>query len=100
MPWIVAFLAAALLLVVLYDAFEVMLLPRRVHRRIRLTGFYFRGAWSIWSRIALRLPAGSPRERFLSVFGALSMVVLFILWAAGLIVAFGLLAWSLQSPAA
>src|SRR5690242_12586080 len=77
-----------------------MLLPRRVHRRIRLTGFYFRVAWAAWSSIALRLPAGSQRERFLSVFGALSMVVLFALWAAGLIVGFGLLEWSLQGPTA
>jgi hypothetical protein len=100
MPWIVAVCAAALLLSVLYDAFEVMLLPRRVYRRIRLTGFYFRVAWAAWSSIALRLPAGSQRERFLSIFGALSMVVLFILWAVGLIVGFGLLEWSLQSPAA
>ena len=50
----------------LYDAFEVMLLPRRVYRRIRLTGFYFRVAWAAWSSIALRLPAGSQRERFLN----------------------------------
>jgi hypothetical protein len=53
-----------------------MLLPRRVHRRIRLIGFYFHVAWS---GIALRLPAGSRRERFLSIFGTLSMVVLFVL---------------------
>ena len=69
MPWIVAFVATVLLLIVLHDAFEVMLLPRRVHRHIRLTGFYFRVAWAAWSGIALRLPAGSRRERFLSICG-------------------------------
>ena len=53
------------------DAFEVMRLPRRVHRHVRLTRFYFDHAWSGWSWLANRLPTGMRRERFLSVFGAL-----------------------------
>ena len=96
MAWIVTFFAVCLLGIVLQDAFEVMLLPRRVHRRMRLTRFYFDAAWAIWCWIALRLPSGARRERFLSVFGALSMVVLFILWAVTLIIAFGLLEWASQ----
>ena len=40
------------------------------------------------------------RERFLSVFGALSMVVLFAIWATTLICGFGLLEWALQGNAA
>jgi len=94
--WIAAIPALALLALVLQDAFEVMLLPRRVHRRVRLTRFYFRAAWAIWSAVARRLSAGATRERFLSVFGALSMVVLFAIWATSLITAFGLLEWVLQ----
>jgi voltage-gated potassium channel Kch len=95
---IAAILGISLLGVVLQDAFEVMLLPRRVHRRIRLTRFYFEGMWAVWSTCALRLPAGQRRERFLGGFGALSMVVLFALWGATLIVGFGLLEWALQGP--
>jgi len=89
-------LAFALLGIVLQDAFEVMLLPRRVRRRTRLTRFYFRGAWAAWSAIGLRLAAGAGRERFLSVFGALSMVVLFAVWTTTLIIGFGLLEWAVQ----
>ncbi|MBV9782681.1 MAG: two pore domain potassium channel family protein [Acidisphaera sp.] len=81
----------------LQDAFEVMLLPRRVPRHLRFTSFYFRGSWHAWSRLALRLPAGSERERFLSVFGALSMVILFAAWASCLILGFGLLEWAFQA---
>jgi hypothetical protein len=81
------------------DAFEVMLLPRRVHRRVRLTWFYFLGAWIAWRAIAVRLNAGAGRERFLSVFGALSMVILFAVWAVGLILGFGVLQWALQGAA-
>ena len=39
-------------------------------------------------------PEGAQRERFLSVFGSLSMTLLFTLWATLLIVAFGLMQWS------
>ncbi len=97
MTFILAGLAAfCLLVVVLQDAFEVMLLPRRVQRRLRLMRLYFRTAWNAWSSIGTRLPAGPQRERFLSVFGALSMVLLFALWASGLILAFGTFEWVLQ----
>jgi Ion channel len=94
--FIALILALGLLSIVLQDAFEVMLLPRRVHRRTRFTRFYFGLAWSAWSTIALRLRKGAPREQFLSVFGALSMVVLFAIWATTLITGFGLLEWVLQ----
>ena len=94
--WIAIILASILLLAVFQDAFEVMLLPRRVYRRMRLNRYYFTGAWNIWCGIARRLEEGGRRERFLSVFGALSMVILFSVWAAGLIIGFGLLEWALQ----
>ena len=97
MTFIIAVLALVLLAFVLQDAFEVMLLPRRVHRRYRLTRFYFLMMWSLWSRLALRLPEGDRRERFLGVFGPLSMVVLFAVWAASLILALGCVEWSLES---
>ncbi len=81
---------------VLQDAFEVMLLPRRVSRKYRLTRLYFRLAWSAWAGIAARLPKGPRREGFLSVFGALSMIALFAAWSAALILGFGVLHWALQ----
>ncbi len=81
----------------LQDAFEVMLLRRRVSRKYRLTRLYFRATWSVWSSIARRLPPGGRREGFLSIFGALSMIALFVTWAAALIIGLGLLSWALQA---
>jgi hypothetical protein len=57
---------------------------------------YFQLAWSAWAWVARRLPAGSRREGFLSHFGALSMLLLFAIWASCLITGFGLLSWGLQ----
>ncbi len=93
-----ALAGVALLFIVLQDAFEVMLLPRRVQRNLRFMRLYFRAIWAVWSRLGARLPPGARRERFLSVFGALSMVLLFAIWATALIFAFALIEWSLQAP--
>ena len=88
--------ALALLSLVLQDGFEVMLLPRRVQRKLRLSRLYFRSGWAGWTWLARQLPFGPIREGFLSVFGALSMVILFALWASGLVVAYGVIEWALQ----
>jgi hypothetical protein len=85
-----------LFVLVVQDAFEVMLLPRRVKRRWRLTGIYFHLTWALWRRLAMLTPAGARRERFLSIYGPSSMMLLFSLWAASLILAFGLLQWVAQ----
>ncbi|WP_428377094.1 potassium channel family protein [Lichenicoccus sp.] len=95
----VGVLAVALLVIVLQDAFEVMLLPRRVYRRFRLMRYYFAAGWAVWAAVGLRLAAGPRREHFLSVFGALSMVMLFALWSGALIAGFGMVEWVLQTQA-
>ena len=99
LPLLVGGLAILLMAIVLQDAFEVMLLPRRVHRRVRLARFYFRSFWWAWVRLAGLLPAEEPRERFLAVFGPLSMLALFATWSSLLIASFGLLQWALQGRA-
>src|SRR5579859_7167090 len=92
-----ALLAGALVIVlVLQDAFEVMLLPRRVKRRYRITSAYFRFAWAGWVMLARVLSPGPRQERFLGNFGPLSMTLLFAFWAIGLIAGFGLVQWSAQ----
>ena len=89
--------ALILLAVVFQDAFEVMLLPRRVQRRWRLTRVFFVGAWGVWAWLAGRIAPGQRRERFLGTFGALAMMALFMCWATGLIVAWGVVEWAVQS---
>jgi len=79
----------------LQDAFEVVLLPRRVQRRLRLMRLFFRATWGVWSRLGARLPPGARREGFLSVYGPLSMVMLFTLWAVCLITGFAALQWAM-----
>lgn len=85
------------LLVVLWDAFETLILPRRVTRRFRLARLFYRTTWRIWSAIARRVRVTQIRESLLSYFGPLSLLSLFALWAVALIFAFALLHWSAGS---
>jgi hypothetical protein len=86
-----ALAGAVLVLAILAEAFEALVLPRRVTRRFRFSRYYYRAAWRAWTAAADLLPPGHRRETVLSVFGPLSLLCLFALWAAGLILGFGLL---------
>jgi hypothetical protein len=87
-------LAFTLIALTLQDAFEVVLLPRRVSRRFRFTSGFFRAGWRLWRMLARATPSGAAREGFLSIFGPLAMLLLFVAWAGALIFGFGLLQWS------
>jgi hypothetical protein len=91
------FLGLLVLVVVLHDAFEVMLLPRRVKRRIRVVRIFFRFTWWVWSSIARRIKPERLRHNCLSLYGPSSMVVLLAIWAASLIEGFGTLYWALDA---
>jgi hypothetical protein len=87
--------SVVLILVLLVDAFESVILPRRVTHRFRLSRFFFRSTWGLWRWAALRLPVGRYREALLSWFGPLALLNLFAIWMFGLILGFALLHWSL-----
>ncbi len=84
-----------LLLFVLWDAFETIVLPRRVSRRFRLTRLFYRTTWMPWRALARLRKVGIARENFLSVYGPLSLLLLLMLWAAALVFGFALLHWGL-----
>jgi hypothetical protein len=93
--------AAGLVLIgsVLLDAFETIVLPRRVSRQFLLGRLFFRTTSNFWYAIARRMPDNSSRrENFLSYYGPLSLLMLLIAWAAGLILGFALLSWAIGSP--
>jgi len=85
-----------LLLAVLRDAFETIILPRRVRRRFQLTTIFYRATWRIWRGCTGRL-SGPYRQNSLSWFGPLSLLLLLALWAFTIVVAFGVLHWAAGS---
>lgn len=100
MQGLIGLLGLFLYLSIAAEAFEVMLLPRRVRRSLRFVRLFFRGSWGLWSGIARNMKRGPVRDAFLSLYGPLSMIVLLSSWAAGMIFGLGLLQWALQSQSA
>jgi len=91
----VALIAVAVIGIVLWDAFETIVLPRRVTRRWRLARIFYRLTWKPWAAIARRITSRARRESFLGFYGPLSLLFLLALWAASLVLGFGALHWSL-----
>ena len=81
--------------VVLLDAFETVVLPRRVTRQFKLTAWFYRRTWIPWKAIAGRIRTPSRQQNFLGYFGPLSLFLLLGFWAAGLILGFALLQYGL-----
>jgi hypothetical protein len=91
LPAVAGFLIVA---VVLWEAFETIILPRRVARRFRFTVLVYRATWFPWRAIAHLFRKTKSRETFLSIYGPLSLLFLFAVWAAVIICGFGLLYYS------
>lgn len=93
-----AFLAGvAIFLIVLWDAFEAIILPRRVTRRFRLARLFYKTTWHVWKLIMSLVASRKRREALLGFYGPLSLLVLVAVWAVGLIFGFGLMQYGAGS---
>lgn len=95
MQFLAGIAAVALILGILWDAFETIILPRRVRRRLRISLIVYRSTWQPYRLLAKRLRDDGLRETFLSIYGPLSLLGLLAVWAIGLIVGFALFHWAL-----
>jgi len=87
-----AFLAGiATFLIVIWDAFESIILPRRVTRRFRLTRAFYRVTWITSKFLVKFVPSRKGRDALLGFYGPISLLVLIGVWAVGLVLGFGLM---------
>src|SRR5882762_9622591 len=84
-------------LIVIWDAFEAIILPRRVTRKFRLTRFFFQFTWSTWKFYARLIPSKKRRDSFLGFYGPISLLFLIAVWAAGLILSFAMMQYGAGS---
>jgi hypothetical protein len=87
----------AIIWIVLLDAFETVVLPRRVLRNFRLTAYVYRRTWIPWRRVASWIKKPSRQHNFLGYFGPLSLILLMEIWAINLILAFALIQYGIGS---
>jgi Ion channel len=94
---LVGILGLMLLFATLWDAFETIILPRRVTRPFRLVRVFYQLTWKIWVVTGRMFRSKKSRETHLSYYGPLSLLMLFATWALLLILTFALLHWSAGS---
>jgi len=79
-----------LILMVLWETFETIVLPRRVTRQFRLTRLFYRSTWRIWTALAALRGNKKKHDSLLSYYGPLSLLLLLAFWAVALVFGFGL----------
>src|SRR5688572_29811543 len=84
-----------LIFLILLDAFETMILPRRVTQRVRLSKLFYRASWVPWRWVGRAIKDSASRETFLGYYGPLSLLMLVAIWVIALVFGFALIQWSL-----
>ena len=96
MHWWATIFGFALIFVILMDAFETVVLPRRIKRNFfRLSTRFYRKTWGLWMRVAAQIKSANRRESFLAYYGPLSLFPLLGFWALGLILGFACVQYGL-----
>lgn len=83
---------------VLLDAFQTIILPRRPVGRFRITRLFFLATWVPWTWFVGYWPAKRSREQMYSFYGPLSLLLLFVVWAALLASAYALIYFGMHLP--
>src|SRR5258708_7771311 len=86
------------LVIVLLDAFQTIILPRRAAGRLRLTRVFYAMTWRPWVFFARRIGNPRKRETAYSFYGPLSLIFLLVVWASGMVVGFALVFYAIGSP--
>lgn len=86
------------LVIVLLDAFQTIILPRRAAGRLRLTRVFYAMTWRPWVFFARRIGNPRKRETTYSFYGPLSLIFLLVVWASGMVVGFALVFYALGTP--
>src|SRR6202051_4327106 len=97
MKLLIAIAGLFILLATLWEAFETIILPRRVTRPVRLVRIFYRVTWKFWALINRSFRTKTLREAHLSYYGPLSLLGLFATWAFLLVLAFAMLHWAAGS---
>jgi ion channel len=94
---IVAIAGIVLIFAIVWDTFEMLVLPRTAARTLRPARLFYLTTWPAWITAARLLGRTRRRETFLAIFGPLSILLLLACWATALVVGFAMTQWGLGS---
>jgi hypothetical protein len=88
--WGEIFVGLALILIIFYDLFQSVVLPRPAINKLATVRYLLRGLWWGWKWVGDRMSSIPRRERWLATYGPISVLSFFIAWGAGLVLGYGL----------
>lgn len=86
----------ALVAINLFDVFQAVILPRESDPRLRVSAIATRAVWPVYSRLSLRISDTERRENFLGTYAPIALIGFLLMWAAGLILGYGLIFYGLR----
>ncbi|HXB99284.1 MAG TPA: potassium channel family protein [Terriglobales bacterium] len=95
MHWWASIAGIVLIYLILIDAFETVVLPRKIRRSFRIASLFYKKTWRFWTSAGAHIKVANRRENFLAYYGPLSLIVLLGFWAAGLIFGFACVQYGL-----
>jgi hypothetical protein len=95
MHWWASIAGIVLIYLILMDAFETVVLPRRIRRSFRIASLFYKRTWRFWTSAGQHIRSPFRREGFLAYYGPLSLIVLLGFWALGLIIGFACVQYGL-----
>ena len=97
MVWWQLVVGAGVVMLVLWDAFETMILPRSATSTVRLAYVVNRTVWRSWRRLVRVVASDRHQERYLGFYGPLSVLLMLVIWAIALVTGFALIGAGLGS---
>jgi hypothetical protein len=89
--WVEFIVGLAIVLVVFYDLFQSVVLPRPAINKLATVRFLLRRMWAGWKLVGERISSTPRREKWLATFGPLAVLTVFAVWALALILGYGLM---------
>jgi hypothetical protein len=81
----------ALVLVIFYDLFQSVVLPRPAINKLATVRYLLRAAWWSWKWVGERISLLPRRERWLATYGPIAVLQSFVVWGLGLVLGYGLI---------
>jgi hypothetical protein len=96
---LVAVLGILLVVMVFWDLFETIVVPRPTPGRFRIGRYVVRSSWRLFRAVGRRR-GGGTRDTLLGLFAPAATLVLLAVWLAGMIAGYGLLLYALRDQLA
>ncbi|SEE16591.1 hypothetical protein SAMN05519104_5377 [Rhizobiales bacterium GAS188] len=85
-----------LLAIVVADAFQTVIVARHSQKMPGVTRMLYQLSWIPFAAAARLIKSEGRREKYLGIYGPLSLLMLLSFWAASLIAAFAMFQWSVD----